>query len=91
MRANDPAGRACLAWLDAIQREDLEAMKTSSVFKTFDNVDFKLWKASRPLHPKMVSGYATDAAATIQLRGRSPAANTRPGPISWSGKAMSGA
>lgn len=72
LRDNDPPVRACLAYVDAIQREDLSAMLKLSTFKSFDDVDFKFWKASHPVHPKMVSGHATEDAATIELRGAIP-------------------
>jgi hypothetical protein len=70
VRESDPPVQTCFAWLDAIQREDLEAMKAASVFKSFDNVDFKLWKSIRPVHPKLVQGYATADAATVEIRGQ---------------------
>jgi hypothetical protein len=69
VRESDPPVQTCFAWLDAIQRQDLEAMKAASVFKSFDDVDFKLWKSIRPKHPKLVHGYATADAATVELRG----------------------
>lgn len=72
LREDEPPVRACLAYLDAIQREDLNEMRKLSTFKSFQNVDFKVWKASRPAHPKLVSGYATENAATIELRGAVP-------------------
>jgi len=70
LQETDFAVRAVFAWLDAIQREDLEAMKAASVFKSFDDVDFKLWKSIRPEHPKLVRGYATERAATVEIRGQ---------------------
>jgi len=70
LQETDFAVRAVYAWLDAIQREDLEAMKKASTFKELDDVDFKVWKSSRPVHPKLVSGYATENAATVQVRGQ---------------------
>jgi hypothetical protein len=69
VRETDPPVQTCFAWLDAIQRQDLDAMKAASVFKTFDDVDFKLWKSIRPVHRKLMSGYATATAATIEIRG----------------------
>jgi Ankyrin repeats (3 copies) len=69
VREDDPPVRACLAWIDAIQREDLDAMKKVSTFTSFNDIDFKVWKSSRPAHPKLVRGYATENAATIDLRG----------------------
>jgi hypothetical protein len=72
LRENDPPVRACFAYAEAIQREDRNALVKLSTFKSFDDVDFKVWKASRPVHPKMVSGHATENAATIQLRGAVP-------------------
>jgi len=45
-------------------------MKAASVFKSFDDVDFKLWKSIRPVHPKLVQGYATSDAATVEIRGQ---------------------
>ncbi len=69
LRENDPPVRACLAWLDAIQNEDLDAMKKASTFTAWDNTDFKVWKSSHPAHPKLVKGFATEDAATVELRG----------------------
>ncbi|MEA2415829.1 MAG: hypothetical protein QOI58_2486, partial [Thermoanaerobaculia bacterium] len=69
LRVTDPSVQTCFAWLDAIQRQDLEAMKAASVFKSFDDVDFKLWKSIRPEHPTLVRGYATADAATVEIRG----------------------
>jgi hypothetical protein len=69
VRVNDPPVQTCFAWLDAIQRQDLEAMKAASVFKSFNDVDFKLWKSIRPEHPTLVRGYATADAATVEIRG----------------------
>ena len=48
LRDDDPPVRACLAYLDAIQHEDLNAMLKVSTFKSFDDVDFKVWKAIAP-------------------------------------------
>ncbi|MGA8809568.1 MAG: ankyrin repeat domain-containing protein [Thermoanaerobaculia bacterium] len=70
VRESDPPVQTCFVWLDAIQREDLGAMKAASVFKSFDDVDFKLWKSIRPVHPKLVHGYATGEAATVEIRGQ---------------------
>jgi len=70
LRERDPPVRTCFAWLDAIQRQDLDAMKAASVFKSFDDVDFKLWKSIRPVHPTLVRGYATEDAATVEIRGQ---------------------
>jgi hypothetical protein len=67
---DDPAVQTVFTWLGAIQRQDHEAMKAASVFKSFDDVDFKLWKSIRPVHPKLVQGYATADAATIEIRGQ---------------------
>jgi len=69
VREDDPPVRVCLAWLDAIQREDLDALKKLSTFTSFNDIDFKVWKSSRPAHPKLVRGFATENAATIVLRG----------------------
>jgi Ankyrin repeats (3 copies) len=70
VRETDAPVQVCFAWLDAIQREDLEAMKAASVFKSFDDVDFKLWKSIRPVQPKLVQGYVTADAATVEIRGQ---------------------
>jgi hypothetical protein len=70
VRESDPPVQTSFVWLDAIQREDLDAMKAASVFKSFDDVDFKLWKSIRPVHPKLVHGYATEDAATVEIRGQ---------------------
>ena len=70
LRESDPPVQVCFAWLDAIQRQDLDDMKAASVFKSLDDVDFKLWKSIRPVHPKLVQGYATADAATVEIRGQ---------------------
>jgi len=70
LRESDPPVQVCFAWLDAIQRQDIDAMKAASVFKSFDDVDFKLWKSIRPIHTKLVQGYATADAATVEIRGQ---------------------
>jgi len=70
VRESDPPVHVCFAWLDAIQQQDLDAMKATSVFKSFDDVDFKLWKSIRPVHPKLAHGYATEDAATLEIRGQ---------------------
>src|SRR5258706_534186 len=44
LRESDPPVRAVLAWLDASQHEDLDAMKKVSTFTQFNDIDFKLWK-----------------------------------------------
>jgi hypothetical protein len=72
LRESDAQVQSIYAWLDAIQREDLDAMKKASVFKSFDDVDFKLWKSVRPAHPKLVHGYAVYDAATVEMRGAVP-------------------
>jgi Ankyrin repeats (3 copies) len=69
VRESDPPVQTCFAWLAAIHRQDIDAMKAASVFKSFDDVDFKLWKSIRPVHPTLVEGYATADAATIDIRG----------------------
>jgi hypothetical protein len=69
VRESDPPVQTCFAWLDAVHRQDLDAMKAASVFKSFDDVDFKVWKSTRPEHPTLVHGYATSDAATIEIRG----------------------
>jgi uncharacterized protein len=72
LRDSDAPVQAIYAWLDAIQREDLDAMKKASVFKSFDDVDFKTWKSVRSAHPKLVHGYAVYDAATVEMRGMVP-------------------
>jgi len=72
LRESDPPVQAIFAWLDAIQREDLDAMKKASVYKSFDDVDFKIWKSVRSAHPRLVHGYATYDDATVEMRGVAP-------------------
>jgi hypothetical protein len=69
LRESDPPVRTVVAWLDAIQHEDQDAMKKVSTFESVNDTDFKLWKSIRPLHPALVSGFATEDAATVQIRG----------------------
>jgi len=40
------------------------------VFTSWDNPDFKSWKSGHPAHPKLVRGYATEDAATVEVRGQ---------------------
>jgi hypothetical protein len=72
LRENDPPVQAALAYIDAIQREDLDGMMKFSTIKAFPDVDFKFWKKYRSAHPKLVSGNATDDSATVVLRGEIP-------------------
>jgi len=72
LRDTDPPVRTVFAYLDAIQREDIAAMKKLSTFESFDNVDFKIWKESRPINPRLVHGYATADTATVEVRGPKP-------------------
>ena len=72
LRERDAPVQAVIAWLDAIQREDLDAMKKASVFESLDNVDFKVWKTVRSAHPRLVQGYATYDNATVEMRGEVP-------------------
>jgi uncharacterized protein len=69
VRDSDAPVQTIFSWLAAVQHQDLDAMKAASVFKSFDDVDFKLWKSIRPVAPKLVRGYATEDAATIEIRG----------------------
>lgn len=62
--------RTALSYLDAIQHQDLAAMNALSTRGPFKDVDFKAWKESRPLNPRLVSGFANEKAATIALRGK---------------------
>jgi hypothetical protein len=69
LRATGAPVQTCFTWLAAIHRQDLDAMKAASVFKSFDDVDFKLWKSIRPVEPAFVRGFVTEDAATVEIRG----------------------
>lgn len=72
LHESDPPVQAALAYIDAIQREDLDGMKKVSTIKKFPDIDFKFWKKYRSAHPHLVSGNATDESATVVLRGTIP-------------------
>ncbi|HKB78246.1 MAG TPA: ankyrin repeat domain-containing protein [Thermoanaerobaculia bacterium] len=62
--------RAVMAYLDAIQREDLAAMNALLARPPLRDVDFKAWKTSRLIRPRLIGGFANDQAATAALRGK---------------------
>src|SRR5262249_11806262 len=59
-------------YLDAMQHEDLKTLESLSTHAPFKNVDFKEWKVVRPVDPHLVSGFASETADTIVVRGRRP-------------------
>jgi hypothetical protein len=67
---NSEAVRTAMKYLDAIQHQDVAAIKSLST-RTFDkDVDWKAVKESRPINPTLVSGFANEKAATVALRGK---------------------
>lgn len=64
--------RVCRAYLDAVQREDRDALVKLSKFGSMDSVDFTVWKAVRPVQTRLVSAFANDTDATVVLRGATP-------------------
>jgi hypothetical protein len=61
--------RVCLAYLDAIQREDRAAISRLSTRPESLHINFGVWKRTRPARARVVTGFANDGAATILLRG----------------------
>ena len=57
------------SFLASIQREDLQAMREVALYKIKDP-DFKVWKESYPPTVRLVSGFASEKAATIGVRGK---------------------
>jgi len=57
------------SFLEAIHREDLQAMREVALYKIKDP-DFKVWKESFPPAARLVSGYASEKAATVAVRGK---------------------
>jgi hypothetical protein len=67
---NSEPVRTAMKYLDAIQHQDVAAIKSLST-RTFDkDVDWKAVKESRPINPTLVSGFANEKAATLALRGK---------------------
>jgi ankyrin repeat protein len=67
---NSEPVRAALKYLDAIQHQDVAAIRGLST-RAFDkDVDWKAVKESRPIDPGLVGGFANENAATLSLRGK---------------------
>jgi hypothetical protein len=67
-----PAFAVVREYLNAVFEEKPGSLLALSTFKTFDGVDFKVWKASRTKKPRIVSAFAGENAATITVRGPRP-------------------
>ncbi|HKO55813.1 MAG TPA: ankyrin repeat domain-containing protein [Thermoanaerobaculia bacterium] len=67
-----PAFAVVREYLAAVFDEKPGSLHALSTFKSFDGVDFKVWKASRTREPRIVSAFAGENAATITVRGPRP-------------------
>jgi hypothetical protein len=67
---NSEPARAALKYLDAIQRRDLAAMQNFSTRKLEGVTDWKALTDSRPVKASSVSGFASEDAATVSVRGK---------------------
>ena len=74
LAADDPPVRVAKAYLDAIFADDPKAMGALWVagHQDFDEYDRSKWKGARPHPAHLVEGFATDGAATLYLRGKTP-------------------
>ncbi|MGZ7039933.1 MAG: ankyrin repeat domain-containing protein, partial [Thermoanaerobaculia bacterium] len=72
LAADSKPVRAAIAYLAAVQKEDRAELVRLSTFPNFNDVDFKIWKASRPMSPTLVEAYANEGNATVMLRGPNP-------------------
>jgi hypothetical protein len=63
--------RACAAWLAAVQREDVPALKVlwAGDHRNLDGIDFSVWKGARPPAPWFLQGFANESAATLYVGG----------------------
>jgi hypothetical protein len=59
----------CAAWLAAVQREDVEALRAlwAGDSARLDGIDFPVWKGARPAEPWFVEGFANDQMATLYV------------------------
>ena len=57
------------SYLEAIHREDLQALREVSTMKIKDP-DFKIWKQAYPPTVRLISGFASEKAATVAVRGK---------------------
>ena len=67
----DAPVRAAHAYLDAVFAADAAKLRTLATgpVMSFDRIDFNEWKAARPHPSRLVSGWANNDAATLELRG----------------------
>lgn len=63
----------CREYLRNVQAENRSALEALSTFGSLADVDFKIWKASRPVDPDLVTAFANEDNATVVLRGMNPA------------------
>jgi uncharacterized protein len=70
----DPPVRVALRYLDALFASDPKAMGALWVagHQDFDEYDLTKWRGARPHPAHLVEGFATDSAATLYLRGKTP-------------------
>ncbi|HKS25591.1 MAG TPA: ankyrin repeat domain-containing protein [Thermoanaerobaculia bacterium] len=78
---DDEPVRVAAAYLDALFANDPKAMGALWVAgnQAFDEYDLKQWRGARPHPAHLVRGFANDAAATLELRGKTPGG----GNVTW--------
>ena len=71
---DDEPVRVAVAYLDALFADDPKAMGALWVagHQDFDEYDRSKWKGARPHPAHLFEGFATDSAATLYLRGKTP-------------------
>jgi len=71
---DDPPVRVAVAYLDALFANDPKAMGAlwTAGHQAFDEYDLGKWRGARPHPAHLVRGFANDAAATLELRGKTP-------------------
>ena len=71
---DDPPVRVALAYLDALFANDPKTMGAlwTAGHQSFDEYDISKWRGARPHPAHLVRGFANDAAATLELRGKTP-------------------
>ncbi|HEV2721101.1 MAG TPA: ankyrin repeat domain-containing protein, partial [Thermoanaerobaculia bacterium] len=70
----DEPVRVAVAYLDALFADDPKTMGALWIagHQDFDEYDRSQWKGARPHPAHLVEGFATDSAATLYLRGKTP-------------------
>ena len=67
---NSEPVRAAMKYLDAIQHQDVAAIRGVSTREFDKDVDWKAVKESRPIDPAFLGGFANENGATLSLRGK---------------------